>query len=156
MSRGPQPQPTAMRKLRGNPGKRALNSAEPQAPVGAPEMPDFLSEEAGREWFRLCGELESMRLLHKTDRGMIAQYCEAWAEFKNAVTSLATEGLTVEGAHGGVVPNPLILIKNQASARLIKIADRFGLSPAARTRVHTEESHKEEDPLLVLMKSRAD
>ena len=40
--RGPAPKPTAIKKAEGNPGKRKLNTEEPQPLPGVPECPDHL------------------------------------------------------------------------------------------------------------------
>ena len=53
--RGRKPKPTAIKILEGNPGKRQLNKYEPSPDKLAPECPDWLSEEAKAEWFRLHG-----------------------------------------------------------------------------------------------------
>ena len=40
MTRGRRPKPTALKRAAGNPGKRALNHAEPQPPEGLPTWGD--------------------------------------------------------------------------------------------------------------------
>ena len=39
--RGRKPKPTAMKVLEGNPGKRSLNTTEPQPPKRAPRCPNW-------------------------------------------------------------------------------------------------------------------
>ena len=51
-SRGRKPKPTAIKKLKGNPGCRPLNIAEPK-PTGSPVCPDWLEDEAKSEWERM-------------------------------------------------------------------------------------------------------
>ena len=50
---GPPPQPTALRVLNGNPGRRPLNDREPKPGAGPPRCPPYLDEEAKRQWKRL-------------------------------------------------------------------------------------------------------
>ena len=45
--RGPKPTPTPLKILRGNPGCRPLNAAEPQPPANGIVMPEHLGEEEG-------------------------------------------------------------------------------------------------------------
>src|SRR5687768_11179819 len=75
--RGRKPLPSNVVRLRGNPGKRRLNDAEPRPPSRAPACPACLGEEARKEWKRLSEELAELRLLTGLDRGMLAAYCQA-------------------------------------------------------------------------------
>lgn len=115
-ARGPQPTPTATLKLRGS-WRGEVRDGEPAAAVEAPEAPEWLSEEARGEWDRVVPELIGRGTLAKADRAMLALYCHAWGQFVGAVNDA-----------------DLHLIESSA-ARLMKAADRFGLSPAAKARV---------------------
>ena len=44
---GRKPKPTAVKKLEGNPGKRKLNTKEPNPGKGMPDCPAWLLPEAG-------------------------------------------------------------------------------------------------------------
>ena len=59
-TRGRKPKPTAIKRLEGNPGKRPLNIYEPKPLKKAPTCPDWLDEEAKREWRRLAKTMEAM------------------------------------------------------------------------------------------------
>jgi phage terminase small subunit len=80
---GRRPKPTAIRRLEGNPGKRAWNHHEPEPPDAQPRCPGHLSPVAQREWRRLAGTLHKMGVLTTVDRAALAGYCAAygrWAE----------------------------------------------------------------------------
>ncbi len=47
---GRKPKPTAIKMLEGNPGKRALNHAEPRPKVVMPRAPEHLSDEEKAKW----------------------------------------------------------------------------------------------------------
>ena len=47
---GRKPKPTAVKKLEGNPGKRKLNTKEPNPGKGMPDCPAWLLPEAKTEW----------------------------------------------------------------------------------------------------------
>ena len=49
---GPPPTPTNLKLLRGNPGKRKLNTTEPDPPPAIPTCPSHLDKVAKREWRR--------------------------------------------------------------------------------------------------------
>jgi phage terminase small subunit len=59
---GRRPEPTALKELAGNPGKRALNTNEPQ-PGGIPKCPPHLDKIAKAEWKRIAAELTTLGLL---------------------------------------------------------------------------------------------
>ena len=57
---GRKPKPTAVKKLEGNPGKRKLNTKEPNPGKGMPDCPAWLLPEAKTEWIRLSEKLNQM------------------------------------------------------------------------------------------------
>src|SRR5687767_8014477 len=86
--RGRKPLPSNVVRLRGNPGKRRLNDAEPTPAPGVPSCPSCLGEEARKEWKRLARELDDLGLLTRIHRGMLAAYCQAHALWVEAVSSI--------------------------------------------------------------------
>ena len=70
--------PTHLRLLRGNPGKRPIKpEPEPAVPDKPPEPPNFLSDEAKNEWWRVAPELHALSLLTVLDVMPLAAYCQA-------------------------------------------------------------------------------
>ena len=49
---GRKPTPTTLKELKGNPGRRPLNEAEPKPAARLPSPPAHLSRSARREWRR--------------------------------------------------------------------------------------------------------
>ena len=147
MRRGPPPVPTHLKLLRGNPGKQALNKHEPQPllPDKVPDPPEFLSGYAHDEWYRIIDELYRLRLVTSVDVNCLAAYCEAFKRWRTAQELLArmaerdeaTAGLLVEGKTGNSVPNPLVVIADQAARNMVRYAAEFGLTPSARSRINT-------------------
>jgi P27 family predicted phage terminase small subunit len=136
--------PTKLRVLRGNPGHRPIRAEpEPRAPVELPEPPDFLTEEARAEWFRIGEELRRLRLLTIADTRPLAAYCQSfgrWADAERAIKLMAerdpvTKGLMVKGSLGNPVQNPLCKIAANAARDMVRYAAEFGLTPAARARI---------------------
>ena len=64
---GRRPIPTALKILRGNPGKQPLRDDEPQAILGAPKKPSSLGQHASGEWDRLVVLLEGEQRLSVAD-----------------------------------------------------------------------------------------
>jgi P27 family predicted phage terminase small subunit len=72
--------PLHLVELRGNPGKRPVNKAEPRAPSGNPRCPSYLSARAKYEHKAICQALGEMGILGKSDWGMITAAALALAD----------------------------------------------------------------------------
>jgi len=83
----------------------------------------------------------------------LAAYCQAYSAWRTAVEALqemgrrdpATRGLIVKAASGGAVQNPVWLAAKQAANAMVRTAEQFGLSPAARARIAAGVYH---DPAI--------
>lgn len=136
MARGRKPQPTALKVLRGNPGKRPLPVDEPQPTPGLPEPPEHLNQLAKAEWLRIGAELARMGVMTQADRAVLAGYCTTYARWAMAEQQIrGWTDLLVEGAMGGMVVNPYIRIANQALELMHKYMVELGLTPSSRTRI---------------------
>lgn len=135
--RGPAPQPTAIRALRGNPGKRAGNAREPRPAVRAPSCPRHLSTRARAEWRRVAPMLVQLRVLTEADRAALAAYCVSWARWVDAEEQVARLGTVVKTANGNLIQNPYLSIANRALMDMAKLAREFGMTPSSRSQVRT-------------------
>lgn len=141
--RGPAPQPTALKRAKGNPGKRPLNDDEPTPKIEAPKPPNHLSCFAKREWRRITPLLLRYGLLSQLDRSALAMYCQAYGRWKKAERELKAEGEVVLSKHGQSYQSPWLSIANKAMDRMNKAISEFGLSPSARTRIKVSLSDVE-------------
>lgn len=150
---GPPPKPTKLKRLEGNPGKRKLNTAEPEPAVECPEPPAILRGEAGLEWVRITQLLTELGLIARTDLAVLTTYCVAWGEFLESQEMLNENGsLLVEvGENGSLQPHPALSIRRRAEKVLLAMAGQLGLSPSARTRIHVAKQ-EEADPLAAFHK----
>ncbi len=144
MTRGRKPRPTHLRVIEGNPGKRRLNTAEPQpTAVVLPEAPAWLNAVAKEEWARLSLELFRLRLLTTADTSTLAGYCQSygrWVQAERAIARMAekdqlTGGLMIKTSNGNAIQNPLVGTANTAMRDMLRFAAEFGLTPAARARL---------------------
>ena len=133
--KGRKPKPTAMKQLEGNPGKRKLNSNEPQPERTAPECPDWLSEEAKAEWHRLADVMEAMGILTEIDMAAFAGYCQSYARWKEAEEFITRHGAIVKTPSGYWQQVPQVSIAQQYLKDMHKFAEQFGLTPASRSRI---------------------
>jgi P27 family predicted phage terminase small subunit len=132
MTRGRKPKPTALKLIEGNPGKRAVNDAEPNAgPVGDP--PGDLDGIALTKWFEMA---RLWRLvLTAADRDQLAEYCRLEAERIEAMEKIKVDGPVAMTAGGAPVQSAWKIILNKCREDMRKIAVEFGGTPASRARV---------------------
>ena len=76
--RGPKPRPAHLKLLRGNPGKRPVNTREPKPKTKIPTCPTHLGAIARKEWKRITVQLDAVGLLTELDRTGVAGYCTAY------------------------------------------------------------------------------
>ena len=138
---GPRPTPTHLKLIRGNPGRRPINKNEPvpPQPPKIPDPPAFLSAIAKEEWARVAPELYALHLLTTVDTAALAVYCQAYSQWRVATEMMATMaagGLLIRSRAGEPTANPLIWIANSAVKTMLRSADLFGMSPAARSRIN--------------------
>ena len=154
--RGRKPKPTAIRKLEGNPGKRALNEAEPQLdPNRVPTCPTHVRGPARDEWQRISRELQQAGILTVLDRAALAAYCTwygRWVEAEDGVRKFGMlvaqpQATELQATLFGVTPpsepnpaalawNPYLAIANKSMTMMLKFLVEFGMTPSSRTRIH--------------------
>lgn len=140
--KGRKPLPTSLKILTGNPGKKRLPKNEPMPDSTLPEPPDHLDRYARDEWERMAHGLHGLGLLTSTDAGVFAAYCTAYSTWRQASEEIQRQNETGGPLSGLVIDgkvNPLIRLKRDAAADLVKYAAEFGMSPQARARVHVEQ-----------------
>jgi P27 family predicted phage terminase small subunit len=139
---GRPPVPTAIKIMKGNPGKRPIRKDEPQLEVQEPEIPAHLDEVAREEWERLVPILKQMRVLTIADRIALGNLCQAYSTLIAAQKNLAQAGLLYKTRSGYIQQSPLLGIINQQVRIISSISGEFGLTPGARVRLHAapEES----------------
>jgi len=135
-TRGRKPKPSALQKLQGNPGRRALNDQEPQIEPSPIEPPDFLNEEARAEWARVCPLLFQARMITDLDRAIFASYCEAWATYVRACKDVAKFGTVLVSAKTKqAYQGPWVNVRSMADKQMRACAVELGLTPSSRTRI---------------------
>ena len=153
--RGFPPQPTAIKILKGNPGRRPLNKAEPQPESGMPACPAWLDTEARREWKRVAPLLHRMGVLTKIDRSALAMYCDAWSQFLAARTVIREEGLSyVNEKTGYVQQRPEVAVYHNLQRILRGWCYELGLTPSARGRMTVSPKQEEADPFEAFLAGR--
>lgn len=152
-SRGPLPEPAALRLLKGNPSKRVLNLSEGVNPeIEIPSAPKHLGSEASKEWKRITPLLKELGLISGLDRAALALYCQAYgtlAELETSFNAKVKQRVAAGAKHFDAVfdashtVTPSGYAQQSVIVQLIKshreqvhrYLMHFGLSPAARGRV---------------------
>jgi P27 family predicted phage terminase small subunit len=107
-------------------------------------MPQWLIGDARTEWKRIIPILEKMGILAEVDRTMLALYCKAYAEWREADGLVGS--LLKKNPSGRICPHPALVIRDSAFHRLYKTCSEFGMSPSSRTGLAiTPKSHKQDD-----------
>lgn len=137
--RGRKPVPTAVRLLRGNPGKRPTNAHEPRPQPIAPPCPPELSPPARDEWHRVVAELVQLGLMTRLDRAALAAYCQAYALWADAIQAIQKYGPLLKSPNGYPQVSPYLAVANKQAELMIRIASEFGFTPASRSRLASGE-----------------
>jgi len=144
---GKKPTPTALKKLRGNPGRRPLpkNEPQPKKSTGLPRAPTVLNKPGQKEWRRMVKELHPLGLLTNIDLTALTMYCAAYSDWIHAQQKIQEHGMLVIV---NTVPqqSPWMQISNKAAEKMLKYLPEFGMTPSSRSRVSVQEK-KKADPL---------
>lgn len=170
-ARGPAPTPTKVLEARGS-WRAKLNSKEPRPEPGSPTCPKELGDAEKKVWKALCRILADMGLASKADGAMIERYCRFFVRWRKCEEFIAKNGMTYPvkcpGDRNGGPPKsgyvgelrvegrpieyligweeyPQLRESHRLHKSLKDVEDRFGLTPAARTRV---QSMSENGPRL--------
>lgn len=142
MAVGRKKKPTHLKVVEGNPGKRKLTSEREPKPSGAePDKPQFTTGEASECWDRMVLELRAMGLLHAADVDSMEIYCEAFGTWRRAQRAVASGVLINRGTkeRPNMVTNPAWRIARDAANLVRQLAEQFGLTPAARSRIEVPD-----------------
>jgi P27 family predicted phage terminase small subunit len=157
---GPAPKPTALKRIQGNPGKRALNKNEPKF-TGTPKCPTWLTKSAKAEWRRVVAELSALDMLRSVDSSSLAAYCQSYSRWRSAEETIDHEGQTVQepitNKAGEVVGHktkrhPATSIAKEALTSMLRASALFGFDPSSRSRLSVGEPTAA-DPFTTFMES---
>jgi len=151
---GRKPKPTAIKLLEGNPGKRALNHAEPKPRVVLPRPPEHLSDDEKAKWKMTVKELYPLGLITTIDKDALAMYCVIFVRWLKAEKMVREKGEIIKTAAGNIIQNPYLSIANRALDQLNKLGAEFGMTPSSRSRVKTDLVDPDQELERMLFGSR--
>lgn len=155
--RGPAPEPAAVKKAKGNSGRRPMKAAEIEEQANAAaeaaeleaangevetrsdiQPPDWLSDDGKEVWADIAPRLAAMKILTKLDAHAFARYCKAFARWVSLEKVLDEQGTTYESEspHGKYQrSHPAFMQADRLNRTLISMEGNFGLNPADRQRL---------------------
>lgn len=137
---GRRPKPTALKLVEGNRGKRPINRAEPKPKRGIPECPAHLDDAAKGAWVMLTALLDRMGILTEADGPALERLCDCYSDILECRKLIAANGRTYKTttAQGDTLikSNPACSQLRAADAQFKSYLVEFGLTPAARTKIH--------------------
>jgi P27 family predicted phage terminase small subunit len=131
------------RWLRGSMPNRRQRT-EPKQKV--PKMPSGLNESEQRIWKRLVPRVAKLCILDDNDLFALVDLCRCLVRLEECERDISERGLLIEGERGPV-KNPSCQLARQYRDAFARWCQRFGLSPADRTRLDIPERPGEPDPL---------
>lgn len=167
--RGPAPQPSILKYMRGNPSKEALNANEPTPDLfdDMPPPPLWLEGPALQKWLEVTPVLTRMRVLTEADVETVARYCTLWEQWKKNYDYVKRNGdvLTIFEPDPAdpekkrqrvkyMQVTPYASQMTKLAVLLLRIEQEFGLTPSSRSQV-TIHADRESDPLASFVKERS-
>lgn len=136
---GRRPEPTKMRVLRGNPGKRPVNPDEPTIAAADPSMDAPPAElvadpAAAGEWARVVPLLRVGGLISQSERSALIALCQEWSRYLAAHAQVITLGMVIETAKGGLVTNPYLGVADRALTHCHRLWHELGLTASGRAK----------------------
>jgi len=152
--RGRKPKPTEILKLTGayRRDRHGDRDNAPQPTPAMPKRPPLVKGDARKVWDRLGPELVRLGLLTELDATTFTMYCLEWRIYLDACRQLQDAASCVTNtSHGNEIQHVLVGVRNRALANCLKIAESFGFTPSARTRLRVHVQDHEVDPLEELI-----
>lgn len=149
---GRKPKPTAVKKLEGNPGHRALHSNEPRYDAASDRAPTGMSEDARKLWHSIAHDVIGAGVLRSVDVPAFTLMAEHYALAIEAVREITAmvDGqqdsneekhlsplLTID-SNGNARKTPLLQVFRDNAAAYRAFATEFGLTPSSRARIHVQ------------------
>jgi P27 family predicted phage terminase small subunit len=138
---------SASKKLRGtyNVTREVDNEMEVSKLEDVETPTQLINQFAVNEWDRVSKELIAVDMLFVTDTSMLLAYCNEIGKYFDCIEK-CKDGLTFITPNGHEMPKPEATEGNKALSNAIKLSDKFGFNPLARTKIQMEKKKEDNDP----------
>lgn len=146
----PYKQPKAVKELKGTlrPSREVENAMETAALESIPVAPEDLPEVGRQTWYRVVKQLHTLKVLTTLDYDLLKSYCYQVSVMDEAQREMQENGkvIKIKYASGTTLQkSPWVSIYNEAASQVNRIAQQFGMSPAARTKISLSQASKEKE-----------
>lgn len=142
---GPPPKPTHLKKLEGNPGKRALNKHEPQPRGKLFEAPDDLPPAAVPYW-NYAIRCAPRGLLKRLDQRTLAVYAVAAAAHASASEIALREGVVFKKRNMKMAHvHPAMRVVDSQASVMMRACVEMGFTPSSRSRIIVKQGILDDD-----------
>jgi P27 family predicted phage terminase small subunit len=141
--------PSKIKHLHGTnrPDRRGRVAAEGTKSIDALRMPPGLAPEVQKVWRRLIPAILEHGL-QPVDTPALVDLCTCVVRLQEAEAAIERHGLIVKGYRGGAVKNPAVSVAANYRAALLKWVDKFGMTPASRSKLVLPEQEPAEPEIL--------
>lgn len=158
MPRGRRPVPTALKVIRGNPGRRPINKAEPHGGNPLGPAPEELSDRQKEIW-NTAIKKAPLGVLCEIDASIFATWVSAVDTFEKARKSVMEHGLLIresagEGRPARLVPNPNLAIQTRQADLIRATVSLLGFAPVSRVNLTTDLNDRDNPFLQLARESR--
>ena len=149
--RGVKPQPTVLKLLKGNPGRRPLNQLEPEPARDAIVPPAYLVGPSLAKWNEMLPSLVATGVMTNADVETLARYCTMYEQFLFCLAEIRAGRDQIELKHPetgellNIKSTPAGLNMHKLAASRLRIEQEFGLTPSARSGIVAKKIDKVED-----------
>ena len=151
--------PTEIKKLKGTyqPCRDVVNEMNPERIIDLPYPPEYLNDNAKKEWYNVVREFQKLKMLTTLDLPMLAAYCNEIGIYIDMNQKCIEHGridvfLNLDGSVKYTQQSAYQKVANDALLKATKIATEFGFTPASRTKVSIGNISEQEDPFLQMLK----
>lgn len=166
--RGPAPEPSILKYIRGNPSKETLPANEPTPPLMPQDFPPpkALDGKCVEVWKDSVQTLSRMRVLTEADVPTLTRYCIETVLYLACYEKVKIAG--EEYTHWEPDPNrtdgkmrikytqvaPWATQMHRHHAAMLRIEQEFGMTPSSRSQVSTTNVNADADPIAAFVKKR--
>ena len=112
-----------------------------------PKCPDWVSGEVKKQWKKVIALLSERGLAGRATPDVIAAYCKACVDFKDAASTLAKEGNFFKGLHGPR-PHPAQRMQEVAMNQMRQLGGVLGLDPVSMQRLGAGKARGKATPTV--------
>lgn len=117
--------------------------------VGNFEIPEFLNDDAKREFIRVVEAYESVGSLDALDMSVLAVYADAWSNYERLAKIISQNGaVIVKKRVTGQVEiqnNPAVAIQAEYVKRIMQCSMKLGMATTDRLRLAVPVAESDED-----------